>query len=77
MTLNCSRYRPKDPATFAVGDIVEVQVSFAAFSTRGRNSNALELVLRGVTLLTDRFSRVRSSSLTILGWNTNVTRLRE
>ncbi|KZP33347.1 hypothetical protein FIBSPDRAFT_721456, partial [Athelia psychrophila] len=49
-------YTPKDPATFLPGDIVEVQVSFAAFQTRDGN-NKLEIVLRGLTLLDDRFSK--------------------
>lgn len=40
------------------GDIIEVQVSFAAFQTRNGN-NKLEIVLRGLTLLDDRFSKVK------------------
>lgn len=52
-------YIDKDPATYLPGDIVEVQVSFAAFQTRG-GTNRLEAVLRGLTLLDDTFSKVRT-----------------
>lgn len=56
-SLNENRYRPKDPATFLAGDIVEVQVSLAVFKTR-EGKKMLNPVLRGVTLLSDKFSKV-------------------
>lgn len=52
-----NRYRPKDPATFLAGDIVEIQVSFAVFKTR-EGKKTLNPVLRGVTLLNGKFSKV-------------------
>lgn len=75
--LKQSSYRPKDPATFTVGDIVEVQVSFAAFQTRNRAGNGLELVLRGVTLLSDKFSKVRTLRLHGTPRDADVKRPRE
>lgn len=77
LTLTKSSYRPKDPATFTIGDIVEVQVSFAAFQTRGGGGNGLELVLCGVTLLSDRFSKVRLFPLSVVIPASDITRPRE
>lgn len=69
-----SRYNRKDPATFLPGDIVEVQASFACFTSRN-GQNTLGIVMRGLTLLDDSFSKVRTAfilsvsikMLTVLG----------
>lgn len=50
-------YNRKDPATFLPGDIVEVQASFACFPARNGQST-LGIVMRGLTLLDDKFSKV-------------------
>lgn len=56
------RYNHKDPATFLPGDIVEVQASFACFPARNGKST-LGIVMRGLTLLDDSLSKVRSFPL--------------
>lgn len=52
------RYKPKDPATFKIGDIIEVKVSFVIIPSRG-GGHAMQVMLRGLTLLDNSFSKVR------------------
>lgn len=49
------------PARFNVGDIVEAQFVFSLVAVE-RNQQRLQMVLQGLTLLENSFSRVRIES---------------
>lgn len=52
------RFRPIEPKSLCVGDLVQVEMSFVAVPQRD-NKRKLKAILRSVALLDDGFAKVR------------------